>query len=359
MTDMTTITDDASAVLQSAVDSAGYSDLLNQMPEAAAQAFETLSLDPMDPHSFVDLSPGAVFDLLRSMFQVQWQTPLRICLQVCGALLLTAACAAIMQGKSNASRAMTLIGGAVQMVLLIHGVTGILRDGAAAIAACASFEKACIPVLASLLTLCGRPTAALSLQGAAFIAAQVLEGFVAESVVPLAASLCAAGAVGALLEDPRVTQLAAEGRKLLLKLFAGAAGLFSALLSLKAVIASSVDGLAVRGVKLAGSFVPVVGSAVGEAYAAAVGAFGLLKNTAGAALVVALFALCLPVLIRLTVWIAALRGAWAFGLLIDASGKELPRILADLLSTWFAVIFLSFVVCAVTAGLTVLIGGGA
>ena len=359
MVDMTATTEDAATLLQSAAEATGYAGLLSRLPDEAAQAFRILLIDPMEVRSIVELSPRAVLDLLRSTFQAQWHTPVRVCLQLCGALLLTAVCAALLQGKHNAAQTMTFLGGSIQLVLLLQGVSGILRDGAAAIAACAAFEKASVPVLAVLLTLSGRPTAALSLQGAAFSAAQALESFSAEAVVPLAASLSAAGAVGALVNDPRIRQLAEEGRKLLLRLFAAAAGLFSAFLSLKAVIASSVDGLAVRGVKLAGSFLPVVGSAVGEAYATAIGAFALLKNTAGVVLILALLALCLPVLIRLIVWIAALRLTGYFGLLIDAAGRELPQVMAELLSAWIAVISMSCIVCIVTAGLTVMLGGGA
>ena len=358
MYDMIQLTTDSSDALRSAADSSGYTGLIGQLPDSVAQVFRSLSIDPTDVQSLLDLSPHAVFDLLFDMFRVHWQTTLQTCLQLCGVLLLTAVGAALLQGKNNYPQMLTTIGGAAQMTLLYQGVSGVIHDGAAAIAACAAFEKSCLPVLAVLLTVSGRPTAALSMQGAALIAAQVLESFAADGVIPLIATLGAAGAVGAVLNEQRILQLAAEGRKLVLRLFALAASLFSAFLSLKAVIASSVDGLAVRGVKLAGSFLPVVGSAVGEAYATAIGAFTVLKNTTGIVLIAALFFLCLPVVIRLTVWIAALRLAGWFGVLIDGAGKELPQITADLMSTFVAVILLSCVVCTVSAGLTVLIGGG-
>ena len=357
MVEFTSQIEDPAALLSAASDSAGFSAWIARLPDAAVEAFRALSIDPTNAQSLADVSPRAVLGLLYDMFQVQWQTPLRTCLQICGAMLLTATCAALLQKRNAPEQMLAMIGGALQLTLLYGGVAGILRDGAGAIAACAAFEKASIPVLAVLLTLSGRPTAALSLQGAAFTAAQLLEGFAAEAVIPLASSLGAAGIIGALLNDPRIALLATEGRKLLLRLFAAAASLFAGFLSLKAVIASSVDGLAVRGVKLAGSFLPVVGSAVGEAYAAAIGAFSLLKNTAGVVLIASLLFLCLPVLLRLAIWIAALRIAGCFGLLIDAAGREIAQITADLLSAFLAVIVMSLIVCAVTAGLTVLIGG--
>ena len=280
MVECSAIIEDNASLLSAASESTGYGAWIEQLPQAAEEAFRKLSIDPTDAQSLVDVTPGAVLGLLRDMFQVQWQTPLRTCLQVCGAMLLTAICAALLQRKNQSEQLLTMIGGALQLVLLYGGVAGMLRDGAGAIAACTAFEKASIPVLAVLLTLSGKPAAALSLQGAAFTAAQVLESFAAEAVVPLASALGAAGLIGALFGDPRISMLASDGRKLLLRLFAAAAGLFAGFLSLKAVIASSVDGLAVRGVKLAGSFLPVVGSAVGEAYTAAIGAFALLKNSA-------------------------------------------------------------------------------
>lgn len=348
---------ETAAALQSAADQTGVSSLLSALPPTADEAFQALGLDPMDAQSWLSLSPSSAFQLLRDMFQTQWQTPVRVCLQLCGVLLLTAVCSALLQGRGRAETPLALLGGGMQLVLLTQGISGMLQDAAGAMAACGSFEKLCLPVLAALLTISGRPTAALSLQGAAFAAAQALEAFATETVVPMAAALAVLSAVGALLQEQRIAQLAEEARKLLLRLFVAAVGLFSGFLSLKAVIASSVDGLTMRGVKLAGSFVPIIGSAVGEAYSAAIGACALLKNTAGMLLIAVLLILCIPVALRIIAWTAALRIAGWFGLLIGAEGKALPQVMAELLNTWLAVLVLSCLLCIVTAGLTVAIGG--
>ena len=63
-------------------------------------------------------------------------------------------------------------------------------------------------------------------------------------------------------------------------------------------LASSADGMIVKGVKMAASFVPVVGGALGEAYTSVAASISLLKSTVGIYAIIALALTCIPCAVR-------------------------------------------------------------
>ncbi|MBQ7161409.1 MAG: hypothetical protein IJR90_06855 [Clostridia bacterium] len=79
-------------------------------------------------------------------------------------------------------------------------------------------------------------------------------------------------------------------------------GVFTTVISVRQVLASRADTMLVRGVKMAaGSFIPIVGNAVGEAARVVSAGLGSLKSSVGVICIAALIICVLPLFIKMLV----------------------------------------------------------
>ncbi len=135
--------------------------------------------------------------------------------------------------------------------------------------------------------------------------------------------------------------------------------LFSGLLSVKMLISGVGDSVTLRGVKFAvSSFVPIIGSALGEAVAAAGSYVGVLSKTFGIFGILALIVFFLPVAAEILLWILTLTVSSSVA---DLLGNDKISKVFGSVRTAFSVLW-SITVCfflmsIISVGLMLTLGG--
>ena len=170
----------------------------------------------------------------------------------------------------------------------------------------------------------------------------------------------ALGITGSIFPTLRLSAVSETIRKFVTTLLASAAGLFTGFLALKNILASSVDGMALKGVKLAANtFIPVIGGAIGEAFTSVAGSLSLVKNTVGIYAIIVFFALTVPVILNLALWVIFLRIACVVSDMLDCKGcSEVIKSIAFIFSMMNTVLILCAAVFIISVGLTVFIKAG-
>ncbi len=170
------------------------------------------------------------------------------------------------------------------------------------------FTKVLIPILSGIVTAAGKPTLALCFQGFCFSTAQVLTSLFRTSLPAICAvytSLSVCGAISPFVNTEKIAELIKKAYTTLLSF---SAALFSALLSVKSVIACCADTVAVKGMKfIVGNAVPVVGGALSDALNSVISGIALLKSTVGIFAILILLFINLPALIELLIWSIAMK----------------------------------------------------
>lgn len=108
--------------------------------------------------------------------------------------------------------------------------------------------------------------------------------------------------ISAITELSDLTSLAATVRKTYTTVLVFIMGILTTVLSVQHVLAAKSDGMLVRGVKMAfGSFIPIVGNAIGEASRTVAAGLNALKGSLGAACMIALAVCVIPLFVRMFV----------------------------------------------------------
>lgn len=302
----------------------GALELKKELSDETNDYLDRLGYRDMDFSAMLSSEPGRLIDLMMLIVKGKLPGILKITARLIAVILIIAIAESFYPEEEKTQSILTLLSGAFVIFTVFTPSCAVISAGAAAIGVCADFEKALIPVLAAVLTAAGSPVLAVSYQGLTFAAAQGITAVVNSFALPLVGASCAMSITGAVSPALRLSAVGELVRKMMLTALTIGAAMFSGILALKNVLAASADTLAGKGVKLAvSSFVPVLGSALSEAYSSIIGSISLIKNTVGAFAIAAVFLTLAPAIIELIMWTLALRisGVCADLLCLRAPGE--------------------------------------
>lgn len=336
-------------------EASGAQELKEYLGEETEDFLESIGCGEIAPEGLMGLSVQSVFNAVIGLFRENSKEPLKGALTASGAVMLISVCSSFFPNDEKSKAALNMICGSFLIISVFASALPSVKAAASAMKLCAGFEKVLIPVLAGILTASGNPASAVSVQGVAFAAAQCIEALAENFAVPMSCIAGTLGAVGAIVPTVRLSAVGELIRKTSSTVIGSAAAMFSGLLAIKSVIATSADGLAAKGIKLAtGTFIPVVGGALAEAYSTISGSLVLLKNTVGIYAIIAFVAMCLPCVINLALWILALKLASMLSdLLGNGQCSEILRNISYMFSTINTMLVFSAAVLIITSALTV------
>lgn len=191
-----------------------------------------------------------------------------------------------------------------------------------------TFSKALLPTLSAAVAASGGIVSASVRQVATIFFVDLLLSLI-RGLLPLMYFYVAAAAADAMLPGRRLAGISRAIRKGTVWLLTGALALFTLYLTVSGAAAGSADTVTARLARSAVGVLPVVGSILADAADSVLAGAGAVKNTVGAAGLLAVLAVCLLPLVRLGVqylvykaaaFLAGILGAEQLTGLIDALG---------------------------------------
>lgn len=191
------------------------------------------------------------------------------------------------------------------------------------------FSKALLPTLSAAVAASGGIVSASVRQVATIFFVDLLLSLIRGLLLPLVYFYVAAAAADAMLPGRRLAGISTAIRKGTVWLLTGALALFTLYLTVSGAAAGSADTVTARLARSAVGVLPVVGSILADAADSVLAGAGAVKNTVGAAGLLAVLAVCLLPLVRLGVqylvykaaaFLAGILGAEQLTGLIDALG---------------------------------------
>ena len=192
-----------------------------------------------------------------------------------------------------------------------------------------TFSKALLPTLSAAVAASGGIVSASVRQVATISFVDLLLSLIRGLLLPLVYFYVAAAAADAMLPQRRLAGISRAIRKGTVWLLTGALALFTLYLTVSGAAAGSADTVTARLARSAVGVLPVVGSILADAADSVLAGAGAVKNTVGAAGLLAVLAVCLLPLVRLGVqylvykaaaFLAGILGAEQLTGLIDALG---------------------------------------
>lgn len=345
---------DREAFLQEQTEESGAADLFDALPEETKKLLEELGLSELTEASVYNLSLPSVLQLLLRLFAQAAGTSGKTALAVIGVLLLGALLENIrsFSGPGEYHRIFHATEVLLCALLLLNPLVHTIDAVAGAIRGMTAFQMSFVPVFAGILVTGGQAVTAGNYTALATTVAQGNSFVLSAILLPLlrtGMALCVTGSAAPTIRLQPILNMARKSIHWLLGLMMA---VFTAVLSLQSVVGSSADALTDKTAQFViGSAVPVVGSALSQAYTSVRGYIRLLKSTVGAFGILAAGVMLLPLIVTVIVWQFMLHGCAMIGDLFEQKEQAvLLREFASLMGILMSVLLCGGAMTIVSIG---------
>ena len=322
--------------------------------EAAQSATEELldeaGIDGVDYSELISLSPARLFEIIKQLFVGTSHTPLRTAAGVIAILIAFSVINSFNTGRLGDEDYYSFIENALIVFAVIVPLSDSLSLAAGAIVSASNFMFSFIPVFTALVSASGKPASSFLYSASMLSFASLCDGFCSKIVLPSVGVITSLNIFSALDSNIRISRVTSSIKKILTVTLSISASLFVGLTNLKATLAGSADSLALKGVRTAaGAFVPVIGSALGDAVNSALGAMGLIKSTLGVFGIIALALTFAPCAVELLIWYFSLT---VCSLVASAVGQKGSSEILESILGCISIVNTVLVLCALVFVLT-------
>lgn len=286
------------------LEASGANRLYDELPKDTADYLQQAGITGADSDMLTHWNAGGVLNSVLDMTKNELRTPL----SSLGFIMATLLLASFFKGGEHALHSPlapavgTVMAVAVSVTLAVP-IISLINQIADSVEAACTFTEAFAVVFIGILISNGQTLSAAGYSTFLFGAVEASTVCVGELIIPMLKIFLAMSCVSAVSENIKIDSIIQFFEKNAKWLLSFLAVLLSSVLGISGIISASADNVAARTAKfvISGS-VPVVGSAVSDAYLTIKSGMMLLRNSVGAFGIIAIAYIYLPLIIRTVLW---------------------------------------------------------
>lgn len=274
--------------------------LFSITPDVSKEFLYDNNITIVEPSQILSVNIFDIVDSTLDTIKEKMQLPLTILLSLIGVILLSSLLDSLKTSfnQSTYEHIFAVISVICIAGIIIEPISSLIIQVQTLIEQVSQFLLGFIPVYVGLLQVSGKPISA-TVYSTSFIGViQIISRISATILVPSLGIYLAFCLIGATSTQINTISIAKSVKTTIITSLSFLLTLFVALLTMQGNIATASDSVTLKTAKfVAGNFLPVVGSAIGDAMSSVQGCLGLIKSTIGGFAGLALIGMFLPSII--------------------------------------------------------------
>lgn len=263
----------------------GADKLISSVPKETSQSLDNIGMTGNNFDEVTKITPPKVFNEIIKQAKNKSKLPLKAVTPVIGIILLCAMINSIdlSLGKTSMNDIMSAIGCLCICTCIITPIVSFIVSTSIVIKGASGFIMCFIPVMVGIMVASGQTVTASSYQITMTCAGQVISGLCTSILVPLMNTMLGIAVISSISPKLRLGSVCDVIYKIIKWCLGISTSIFTALLTLQNLVTAPADNVGGKTAKLAlSSFVPIVGSALGDAFNTVHSCVKLLKSGVGA-----------------------------------------------------------------------------
>lgn len=310
--------------------------------------------------SFVNFNFRDIVNIVKQIVTGQIESPLKSLIKLISVVVIIAVTECFVPDDSKTKLIMEIFGKTMCVVSVLSPISTAIASAIASVNMSESFMLLLLPVLTSIVSLSGNPLTAVSFQSISFVGAQIITYIAQKIMVPIVGVVLSLDFAGTLMPVYNLSGITEFIKKAITVVMSFSATVFVSFMGIKGALSNAADTVANKGIRLViSSAVPVVGSALSEAYNGILGSMILAKSTLGVVGICVMFLINLPSCIQMLFWIFTLRLSGAVADLFEQKGiSALLKSLASSLTLLNVILIFVAVLFIISTALLLVIRAG-
>lgn len=298
---------------------------LGVVPERISQSLEDNA--GLSVTELIKSPPSKIFDLMLAEAKDSIKAIASTLSMIVGIILLITVVQSLSTGIEGTTENILQLAGCLWIIFVLSdNMARCILEGIAAILDCTRFMMSYIPVYSGVAAAAGLPASSLIYHSTIIGAGQIISQITQNILSPLIGVFLSISVAGVISENKGLMNVSTAIKKTVIWMLTLMMTIFVGLVTMQSFIAGVTDLSVSKTAKfLVGSFVPVVGSVISDAVSVAKNSMGMIKATVGSIGIVVTLLFFLPILVKITLWRAAIFLGTLIGDImgVEYSGKVL------------------------------------
>lgn len=335
--------------------------LYNSLSDDVKQSLENIGINGIDGQQISQISFTEVVNEIVKLAGENSAGPLKAVISLTALILI---CSLLSSYKNSLSSELSSSLGIAAVLCATCTaalpVIQVIADMSAVVKTASAFMLAFVPVMVMIMSSTGHAVSCASYYAMMIGAGEGVGQLSSKVIVPFLNMFLGVSVTASVCPETRLSGISSVISKAVKWILGFVMTVFTAVLSFKQLITASVDDVSTRAVRFTlNSFIPIVGSALSDAYKTVQGSVNLLKSGLGIFVIISIAFVFLPIILNSLLWIFTLSAGKLFA---DTLGinqvKNLLEGVSTVLSTLLAIVLCIMSVYIISTALVLLLGGG-
>lgn len=220
-------------------------------------------------------------------------------------ILIIGAITSLFLGEKNENM-VSLLSCVIMVLLMVNLVKGSLSAAMSVLRLSGKFMLSFVPIYTMIISFAGNTASALTYNSLVMAFAELLSSFISYFSADLLGVFFCLAISFSMNEEININRFISAVNKTVSLVLGLLSGLFTGFLSIKGVLSVSLDSISVKGIKfLISSLIPIVGSAISDAYSSLVGSINLIKGSIAVVGILVIIIINLPVILETLIYYIA------------------------------------------------------
>lgn len=346
--------------LDAGLDKVGAGELLENLPPEAREFADEMGGD-LKISDLITLPPEKFFDGILSIAKNSLKKPVITFMTSMAVIMICAIAESFRAGMGGEESAtvFSLVGTLAVAGTVLPVVVSCVEATRETIGTFATFIFSYIPILTGVIAASGKPLSASTYNMFVFMGCQMAAGFITTVVLPLIFAYLALCIVGSVMPKVDLEPISSGIKSAVTWVLGLLLSLFVGVMSVQSIVAGAGDSATSKAAKFViGSFVPVAGGAISDAFSAAQGCINLLRTSLGGFGVIIAAVTFLPLILRIVGIMLAFNVSAAAAKVLGVKGvNSLLKSVASATAILLSVVLAFGLLVIITTTVMLLVGG--
>ena len=333
-------------------------DIYDNVDDTTKEYLNELGLNELSFDKLFELTPTRVIEFIFSLAFDKATSLTKNFINIFAVMLILA----IVSSFLNENRQLNLVVGYISVLTILsfimEPISRILTDAAVGLKSSGLFINVYLPVMVGVIVASRNPSLAITYNTFSIILSNVISFLSNKILAPFISVMFSLNIISSFSDDDYNVKINKSIRRIVVLILSLFSTLYTGMLSMQSILASSTDSFALKGIKfISGTFIPIVGSNVSDAISSVVSSFLIMKSTLGVFVIIVIILINLPVMIELIIWYFFLELCSIFSSLLKIDTITFVyESLASTISLLNIVLFFITFVLIISTGIIIIMG---
>jgi stage III sporulation protein AE len=278
-------------------------DIFDNLDDTTKEYLNELGLNEVSFDKLFELTPTRVIEFIFSLAFDKTISLIKNFINIFFVMLILAIASSYLNENKQLTKMLNYISVLIILAFIMEPISRTLTDTAVGLKTSGVFINAYLPVMIGIIVASRNPSLAITYNTFSVILSNVISFLSNKILVPCISVMFSLNIISSLSDDNYHLKLNKSIRRLVVLILSLFSTLYTGMLSLQSILASSADSFALKGIKfISGTFIPIVGSNVSDAISSVISSFLIMKSTLGVFIIITIILINLPVMVELLIW---------------------------------------------------------